>query len=206
MLMDAMESLVDAKHPPVVTSLSLDDEATDDEDYPFTICGREYPFNWSKTSCNSRGCDIGCDDISHYKFIPKYRIVFPTTTQVITSLVKHYDKKFERIQHIDDTEYVYCDWCMNHSFTVKSKNGKGSKKITRIYGFWDKDDYGYVNNSTCDFCNINCSKLILRLSTFRTVCEYNGDRCNSSYFIATCNKCIKKNPKQVFKRVNMEGS
>jgi hypothetical protein len=143
-------------------------------------------------SCDSWGCDRGCRStdyfIAHYSFIPKFYL---------------YDEKIENTEKSDYREGVYCDWCMNHKLeATKNKNGKPINREKRIRGCWDKDDYGYLENTDCDFCGEISSKLKLRLSEFTTNCEYNGIRNNNSYFIAICNKCTKMNPKQVFKLFN----
>jgi hypothetical protein len=85
----------------------------------------------------------------------------------------------------------------NEKKNYKNKQNKKNKK--RIRGVWEKDDYGFVYKMTCDFCGNTADKLKLKLSQFTTNCEYNGIRKDYQIFIVICNKCTKKNPKQIFK-------
>lgn len=170
-------------------------------------CGMAY-----NGCCDSWGCDRGCRStnwfVPHYSFIPKFypqshpRGLEPVPRSSCPG--SFWNMTYCKIENTHKTNYhegIYCASCMNYNNeATKNKNGKAINREKRIRGWWEKDDYGYIENTDCDFCNEVSTKLKLRLSHFTTNCKYNGIRENNLYFIAICNRCTKKNPKQVFKR------
>ena len=147
--------------------------------------------------CDSWGCDRTCRETDyfkpHYSFIPKFFICI--------------DENNEKLENNGENnnyhEGVFCNSCMHYRHkATKNKNGKNINRKKRIRGCWEKDDYGFLEDTDCDFCGEISKKLKLRLSKFTTNCEHNGIRNDNEYFIAICNKCTKKNPKQVFKQFN----
>jgi hypothetical protein len=68
----------------------------------------------------------------------------------------------------------------------------------RIFAYWNKDDYGFMYDTKCDYCCVKSKKLQLRLAHFETKCSSLGIRADFDIIIALCNNCNKINPKQVF--------
>jgi hypothetical protein len=146
------------------------------------------------SSCDSWGCDIICRNtnifLPFYCFIPKI------------CLISGYEITGNTFANRE--ERVYCEPCMNqYHGPLKNKNGKVIKQIKRIRGRWVPTDYGHlthlIKNRSCDFCEKKSAKLNIRSSQFTTNCEYNGVRLDHDFYIIACNKCLHKNPEQVFK-------
>jgi hypothetical protein len=139
--------------------------------------------------CDSYGCDLYVKDKyrfkPHYIFIPKLRC---------------YGKQRELNDAPIPTnwlDFVYCKSCFEYKLDVK--NGI---RENRIRSEWTKDDYGYMENTNCDFCGEKCKRVKLREAAFTTNDEYCGIRPDTCFIIGVCNACIKKTPKEVFTLVN----
>jgi hypothetical protein len=133
-------------------------------------------------SCDSYACDSFIrSPTDSYKFIPQFELC---------------DKTKEIKNNIDKYEYHYCNDCYNYTIVHKNKSSYNGQK--RICANWDKDDYGFVYNTNCDFCCVKSKKLQLRLAHFQTKCSNLGIRADFSLLIALCKDCNKIHPKQVF--------
>jgi hypothetical protein len=143
--------------------------------------------------CDS--CDLVVKDkytntfVPHYIFIPKLRC---------------YDKQRElNDAPINCLDFVYCKACFEHKRYSQCENKRTKKiRINRICSEWTKDDYGYIENTDCDFCGEKCQRVKLREARFTTNDAYCGIHPDTQFSIGVCNKCIKKIPKQVFTLVN----
>ena len=135
-----------------------------------------------KPSCDSYACDLYINSpLDSYKFIPQFELC---------------DKTKEIQNNIDKHEYHYCNFCYNYTIVHKNKSAYNGQK--RIFAYWDKDDYGFAYNTTCDFCCVKSAKLQIRLAHFKTKCSNLGIRPDTDLLITLCNNCNKINPKQVF--------
>lgn len=142
-------------------------------------------------SCDSYGCDLIVKDKSINTFIPHY---------IFTPKLSCYGKQREINNNSNYLDFIYCKSCFEYRLDVKDANKIKRKK--RISGEWTKDDYGYMENTDCDFCGEKLQRVKLREAIFTTNDVYCGIRSDTIFIIGVCNKCIKKDPKQVFKLVN----
>lgn len=134
-------------------------------------------------SCDSWGCDRNCtNDEIYYKFIPKY--ILDDDNKIILN---------------DCNSHFYCNQCM--TYIIKDNKNKFFNGKKRIFAYYEKDDYGFLENEKCDFCDKMKKKVKVMSSMFKTMCEYNGIRNNFVILNLMCNGCTKKYPKQIFKEI-----
>jgi hypothetical protein len=144
-------------------------------------------FDYKPCYCHSFGCDILVkkdENIvrNYYTFTPQFFLNNNSRVPIINN---------------DKISIEYCECCFNDSFINKKK-----KNFKRIFACWDKDDYGFVETpSKCDFCGKISNRLSRRQCIFKTNDIYMGVRNDDNVFICACNKCIKKNPKNVYKLI-----
>jgi len=140
---------------------------------------------YSEVFCRSYGCDILIkedDNIlrNYYIFTPQFLLIDGS------------------IRTNNKISFEYCESCFKDSFIDKKKN-----KFKRIFACSEKDDYGFVENTKCDFCGKLSKKLSRRKYIFKTNDLYLGVRNDDYVFICACNKCMKINPKNAYKLVMM---
>ena len=166
--------------------LLSNNEHSDKQKKKSQIPSEHHVSHYSPVYCHSYGCDILIKNDNnilrnYYTFIPQFLLIDGS------------------IQTNDKISIEYCESCFKDSFIDKKKN----KFKKRIFACWEKDDYGFVENTKCDLCGELSKKLSRRLCRFKTNDLYLGIRNDDYVFICACNKCMKINPKNAYKLVMM---
>ena len=189
--------------------LLSNNEHSDKQKKKSQIPSEHHVSHYSPVYCHSYGCDILIKNDNnilrnYYTFIPQFLLIdgsIQTNDKISIEYYKSCIPQFllGSIQTNDKISIEYCESCFKDSFIDKKKN----KFKKRIFACWEKDDYGFVENTKCDLCGELSKKLSRRLCRFKTNDLYLGIRNDDYVFICACNKCMKINPKNAYKLVMM---